>query len=305
MPRFFVIAGGIMSEEKKSSCATCTSTTCSAKKQMENESSEQFAARQEIKKTLCQIKNKVLIMSGKGGVGKSSVAVNIAMELALQGKSVGLLDIDLHGPSVPTMFGLQKKNVTIENNKIIPLTFGGLKIMSVGFFLPDSDDAIIWRGPVKHGMIQQFFKDVDWGVLDYMILDSPPGTGDELLSLLNTVEELTGAVLVTTPQEVAAADVRKSVNFCEKANVKVLGIVENMSGYACPHCGQVTTIFKAGAGEQIAQKYGIKLLGKIPIDPAIGESGDAGIPFVYAANHSASAKELQSITKQLMEICEK
>ncbi|MBO4441765.1 Mrp/NBP35 family ATP-binding protein [bacterium] len=295
-----------MAEEKKSSCATCSSTTCSAKNKHANENDEQFAARRQIAENLCKIKHKVIVMSGKGGVGKSSVAVNIAMALAMDGKNVGLLDIDLHGPSVPTMFGLTDGKISVsENNRFIPITFGGLKIMSVGFFLPDRDDAIIWRGPLKHAMIQQFFKDVDWGTLDYLIIDSPPGTGDELLSLVNTVEDLTGAVLVTTPQEVAAADVRKSVTFCEKANVKVLGIVENMSGYACPHCGEVSQIFKIGAGQKIAEKYGFPLLGKIPIDPAIGESGDNGVPFVYMQSKSASAKEIESITNKMVAICEK
>ena len=295
-----------MAEEKKSSCATCSSKTCSAKNKHANENDEQFAARQQIAENLCKIKHKVIVMSGKGGVGKSSVAVNIAMALAMDGKNVGLLDIDLHGPSVPTMFGLTDGKISVsENNRFIPITFGGLKIMSVGFFLPDRDDAIIWRGPLKHAMIQQFFKDVDWGTLDYLIIDSPPGTGDELLSLVNTVEDLTGAVLVTTPQEVAAADVRKSVTFCEKANVKVLGIVENMSGYACPHCGEVSQIFKIGAGQKIAEKYGFPLLGKIPIDPAIGESGDNGVPFVYMQSKSASAKEIESITNKMVAICEK
>lgn len=271
---------------------------------MANENDEQFLARQEIKKNLCQIKNKILVMSGKGGVGKSSVAVNIAMALAMDGKTVGLLDIDLHGPSIPTMFGLKDGRINVENNKFQPITFGALKIMSVGFFLQESDDAIIWRGPIKHGMIQQFFKDVDWGTLDYLVIDSPPGTGDELLSLINTVEDLTGAVLVTTPQEVAAADVRKSVNFCEKARIKVLGIVENMSGFVCPHCGKVTQIFKAGAGTQIAEKYNIKLLGKIPLDPAVGESGDCGLPLVYAHSESPTAKEFESVTRQIEDICE-
>lgn len=292
-------------ETKHSSCENCTSESCSAKKQMENETAEQFAARQEIKNNLCKIKNKILVMSGKGGVGKSSVAVNIAMALAMDGKNVGLLDIDLHGPSIPTMFGMKDGKINIsENNKFIPITFGALKIMSVGFFLQDSDDAIIWRGPIKHGMIQQFFKDVEWGTLDYLVIDSPPGTGDELLSLINTVDDLTGAVLVTTPQEVAAADVRKSVNFCEKAHIKILGIVENMSGYICPHCGKVTEIFKAGAGTQIAEKYKIKLLGKIPLDPAIGESGDCGLPFVYAKSDSPAGKEFESVTRQIECICE-
>ena len=288
-----------------SSCESCTSTTCSAKKQMQDETDEQFLARQEIKKNLCKIKNKILVMSGKGGVGKSSVAVNLAMKLALEGKTTGLLDIDLHGPSIPTMFGMKDGKINVnENNKLLPVTFGALKIMSVGFFLQDSDDAIIWRGPIKHGMIQQFFKDVSWGTLDYLVIDSPPGTGDELLSLINIVEDLTGAVLVTTPQEVAAADVRKSVNFCEKANIKILGIVENMSGYVCPHCGKVTDIFKVGAGTQIAEKYNLKLLGKIPLDPAVGDSGDCGLPFVYAHSESPTAKEFESVTRQIEDICE-
>ncbi len=286
---------------KTSNCSSCQDTSCSAKTKKNDENSEEFINRQAIKQNLCKIKNKIIVMSGKGGVGKSSVAVNLATALSLEGKSVGLLDIDIHGPSIPTMMNLKNSPIISNGEKMMPIIFGSMKVMSVGFFLQDNDDALIWRGPMKHGVVEQFIRDVEWGNLDYLIIDSPPGTGDEHLSLIQTIDDMSGAILVTTPQEVAAADVRKSVSFCEKTNLKIIGIIENMSGFVCPHCGEITNIFNSGAGQKIADKYGFELLGKIPIDPSVGESGDAGTPFVYSKQNTKAAEVLSSIAAKVID----
>lgn len=229
--------------------------------------------------TLGKIKNKIVVMSGKGGVGKSTVAVNLASALALAGFKVGLLDVDIHGPSVPQMLNLQNTGVMMDGDLILPQEIGSLKVVSLGFMIDDPDGAIIWRGPMKIGVIKQFLSEVAWGELDYLVIDSPPGTGDEPLTvcqLLNDAE----AVIVTTPQQVAANDVAKSLNFCKQINMKVLGLVENMSGFVCPHCNEVVEIFPGNAGEELAEKFGVELLAKIPLDPAVAHGGDAGTPFI-------------------------
>ena len=192
---------------------------------------------------------------GKGGVGKSTVAVTIAVALQMAGKRVGLLDIDIHGPSIPTMLGLDGQTLQGGANGLLPVDLDGLKVMSLGFLIPDPDQAVIWRGPMKMGVIKQFLKDVDWGDLDYLIIDSPPGTGDEPLSLCQLIGNLDGAVVVTTPQKVAAVDVRKSITFCHQLNVPVLGVVENMSGFVCPKCGEMTPILSAGGGRRISRTW--------------------------------------------------
>ena len=235
-----------------------------------------------VKNCLDKIKNKLVVMSGKGGVGKSTVAVNLAMALAMEGYSVGLLDVDLHGPSVPKMLHLEDAALmATEEQRMIPVSFGGLKVMSVGFLLRDPDEAVVWRGPVKMGVIKQFITDVEWGELDYLVVDAPPGTGDEPLTICQLLGEEAGAVIVTSPQQIAAVDVSKSLNVCCQLEMPVAGIIENMSGFVCPHCGEITNIFSSGAGEQLAQKYGVELLGKIPIDPVICGDGDAGTPFIH------------------------
>ncbi|NOY75412.1 MAG: Mrp/NBP35 family ATP-binding protein [Kiritimatiellaeota bacterium] len=228
---------------------------------------------------LCEIKHKILVLSGKGGVGKSTVAANLAVALSETGAKVGLLDIDIHGPSVPTMFGLTDASArpgTTENS-ISPIIIAeNLKTMSIGFLLQNKDDALIWRGPMKIGVVKQFLKDVEWGELDYLIVDLPPGTGDEPLSICQMIDDIDGAVVVSTPQEVALADVRKSINFCAKLNLKVLGVVENMSGFQCPKCGEVVDIFKSGGAEKMCAEMMVSFAGRIPLTPEIVESGDAG-----------------------------
>jgi len=253
---------------------------------------------------LDKIRKKIVVISGKGGVGKSTVAVNMAMALSLQGKRVGLLDVDLHGPSVPTMLGLTDVQIFTDGDAIIPARVGTLSVMSLGFMLSDRDEAVIWRGPMKTSVIGQLLKDVAWGELDYLIVDCPPGTGDEPLSVCQLLEHPDGAVVVTTPQEVAVADVRKSVNFCRQLDIPVLGVVENMSGFACPECGTVTAIFKTGGGKQLADAFHVPFLGCIPIDPAIGVSGDNGAPFVRQFSDSAAARAFAAIVGPILQLTE-
>lgn len=252
-----------------------------------------------VKNSLAKIKNKLVVMSGKGGVGKSTVAVNLAMALAMEGYSVGLLDIDLHGPSVPKMLKLEDAAPEAENDRMIPVSYGGLKVMSVGFLLRDPDEAVIWRGPMKMGVIKQFITDVAWGELDYLVVDAPPGTGDEPLTICQLLGPEAGAVIVTTPQQIAAVDVAKSINFCCQLEMPVAGIIENMSGFACPHCGKVTEIFSSGAGEALARKFGVELLGKIPIDPAICRDGDEGTPFIHHDAKTPTGRAFAAIVKRI------
>lgn len=264
----------------KSDCKNCSSTTCSAQAKADNETEEEFSARQLLSLKMCKIKHKILVLSGKGGVGKSTVAANIAVALSKEGKKVGLLDADIHGPSIPTIFGLQNATISpsTRDNSIPPVQITeNLKAISVGFLLQNQDDALIMRGPMKMGIIQQFLKDVEWGELDYLIADLPPGTGDEPLSMCQLINDVDGAVVVTTPQEVALADVRKSINFCHKLNLPVLGVVENMSGFVCPKCGDITNIFKQGGAEKMCGDMDVPFAGRIPLTADIVEAGDSGL----------------------------
>jgi len=213
----------------------------------------------------------------------------------MSGKRVGLLDVDIHGPSIPTMLGLEREAIRRGEEGLLPVDLGGIKVMSLGFLLRSQDDAVIWRGPLKMGVIKQFLKDVEWGDLDYLIIDSPPGTGDEPLSICQLIEQLDGAVVVTTPQKVAAVDVRKSITFCRQLQVPVLGVVENMSGFACPKCGEVTYILCSGGGRRIAEDMGVPFLGSIPIDPKIAEACDSGRAFVHRDATTAMAEVMRSI----------
>ncbi len=287
--------------EDKKTCDTCNDTACTAKKQNKDESKEEYADRQKLQATLCRIKHKIIVLSGKGGVGKSTVAVNLATALALNGLRVGLLDVDIHGPSVPTMLGLEKESLKGNASALFPVEFGGLKVMSLGFLLQNPDDAVIWRGPMKMGVIKQFLTDVQWGDLDYLIVDVPPGTGDEPLSICQLIQSLDGAVIVTTPQKVAAVDVRKSVSFCRRLNVPVLGVIENMSGFACPKCGEITQILPEGGGRKIASDMNVPFLGAIPMDPAVSHSGDAGKAFIYHESKNPTVKIMQDIIDQITE----
>ncbi len=261
-----------------------------------------FLDQQVLEERLGRIRHVILVLSGKGGVGKSTVAVNLAVSLSLAGKRVGLLDVDIHGPSVPKMLHLEEAAVQMNGDAIVPVEKAGLKVMSIGLLLHDRDDAVIWRGPLKMGVIRQFLKDVDWGDLDYLIIDSPPGTGDEPLSICQLVKNPDGAVIVTTPQDVATADVRRSITFCRQLNLPVIGVVENMSGFVCPKCREITNIFKAGGGERMAQDMGVPFLGRIPIDPAIDEACDIGRPFVSDCDHSQTAKAFTQIISPILSL---
>jgi ATP-binding protein involved in chromosome partitioning len=238
-----------------------------------------------------RIKHKIMILSGKGGVGKSTVATNVAVRLAMEGKKVGLLDSDFHGPSIPTLLNIEGQKPSSDGESILPVDFAqGIKVMSMGFLLPNRDDAVIWRGPMKMNVLKQLLTEVNWGDLDYLIIDFPPGTGDEPLSVAQLLPDCDGAVIVTTPQALSVNDVRKCINFCRQVNVPVIGVIENMSGLRCPNCGTMIDIFKSGGGEKMAQEMEVPFLGRIPIEPQIVEASDSGKPFVYHYNKTDAAK---------------
>lgn len=240
------------------------------------------------------VKNVILVGSGKGGVGKSTVAVNLAVSLAKSGARVGLLDADIYGPSIPIMLGVRHAKPKVADGKrILPVEAHGIGLISIGFFV-DQDQAMVWRGPMLHGAIVQFFRDVDWGNLDYLVLDLPPGTGDIQLTIAQQVK-VAGAVVVTTPQDIALADAIKAKTMFDKVEIPVLGIVENMSWFACPHCGERSEIFHHGGGEAAAQKLGVPFLGAVPLVTAIREGGDAGLPVVVSAPESAEARALAEV----------
>ncbi len=244
---------------------------------------------------MAQIKHKIMVLSGKGGVGKSTVAVNIAVALGLEGKKVGILDADFHGPSIPTLLHLNGKSLKSGENGIEPIDFvEGVKVMSIGFFMAEQDKAVIWRGPMKISVIKQLLAEVNWGELDYLIIDFPPGTGDEPLSVAQLIPNADGAIIVTTPQDLSLIDVRKSIDFCKQLKLPVLGVIENMSGLVCPHCSQVIDVFKRGGGEKMAGETGVPFLGRIPIEPLIVEASDSGKPFIY---HYGETKAAQAFNK--------
>ncbi|MCU0599512.1 MAG: Mrp/NBP35 family ATP-binding protein [Desulfobacterales bacterium] len=256
-------------------------------------------ARQSLKK----IKHKFIVMSGKGGVGKTSVSVNIAIALAKRGFKVGLMDVDVHGPDIPRMLGLKGMLGASEDRKILPIQFSeNLGAVSIESLMLNKDDAIIWRGPVKHSAIRQFIGEVDWGNLDFMIIDSPPGTGDEPLTVAQLIKDAK-AIIVTTPQEVALADVRKSINFCKTVKMEIFGLIENMSGYTCPHCGKAVDIFGAGGGERTAIMSSIAFLGKIPFDPTMVKSSDAGISFQDSYPESPITRAYEQIAENITKRC--
>lgn len=238
-----------------------------------------------------RIKHKIIVMSGKGGVGKSTVSVNLAAALAEMGLKAGLLDVDIHGPSVPKMLQLEDQGIHGDEGDLIPLEpTPNLKVMSIGLLLREPREAMICRGPMKTNIIRQFLRDVSWGDLDCLVVDCPPGTGDEPMSVVQLIGHVDGAVIVTTPQDLAIIDVRRSVIFCNRLQVEILGIVENMSGYTCPHCGELLDLFGSGGGLILAQDIKAPLLGAIPFDNQIVQSGDTGVPFVLADPESETTK---------------
>jgi ATP-binding protein involved in chromosome partitioning len=288
-----------MTEETK--CASCSEEKCEAKYRRPGELAEDFVERQTITSRLCRVKEKLVVLSGKGGVGKSTVAVNLATALTQAGKKVGLLDIDIHGPSIPKMLHLENAPVTGTDTTLDPVIAHKMKAMSIGLLLRDRDDAVIWRGPMKSNAIKQFLRDVEWGELDYLIVDSPPGTGDEPMTVIQLLDRPTGAIVVTTPQAVAVQDVRRSIMFCRQLQLPVIGVIENMSGFVCPKCGERTDIFQTGGGESMARDMGVAFLGSVPIDPQVTVSGDGGQPVVQAHPHSETSKAFGRIVRALLE----
>lgn len=244
---------------------------------------------------LQNVRHKLFIMSGKGGVGKSSVTVNLASALAARGYTVGILDVDLHGPSVPRLLGVTESVLANDQGKMLPVPCGErLSMISMDSFLKDRDTAILWRGPKKTGAIRQFLTDVHWGTLDYLVIDSPPGTGDEHITVLDAIPDA-GCVVVTTPQEISLADVRKALDFLQQVKAPVLGIVENMSGLACPHCGKEIDLFKKGGGEKLAKQYGLPFLGAVPLDPVTVIAADRGVPIVNMPEDSAAKRGFMAL----------
>ncbi len=252
--------------------------------------------------TLRNIKHVIIVMSGKGGVGKSTVSSNLAAALSMKGYQTGIMDIDITGPNIPKMFGVEDEQLTVNDQRqLVPVTVPpSLKIMSMAFLLPEKDAPVMWRGPVKMGAIKQFIEDVCWGDLDYLVVDMPPGTGDEALSIVQLIPKADGMVIVTTPQDVALLDSRKSLVFGAETHIPIIGIVENMSGFVCPHCGEVTNIFKSGGGEATAKDMNVQFLGRVPIEPGIVESGDSGLPVVLKYPESASAKAFEGIIDRIV-----
>ena len=250
---------------------------------------------------LSAIRHKIVVLSGKGGVGKSSVAANLAVTLSRKGLKTGLLDTDLHGPSIPTLLGMEGQRPTQGDGRTHPVLFSDtLKVMSIGLLLQDEAEALALRGPAKQSVIKEFLTAVDWGALDYLVIDCPPGLGDEPLTVIKLLRNVDGAVIVTTPQALALLDVRKSVIFCRHLKLPVIGIVENMSGHACPHCGGHTDIFKSGGGKQLADEMGVPFLGNIPLDPAMVSAGDDGTPFVEVNRGTPAGDAMEEIFARVL-----
>lgn len=278
--------------DANSGCSSCSSASGCDQSQKEAHEQEM------IKKRMADIRHKFLVISGKGGVGKSSVSVNLAATLAAQGNTVGILDADIHGPNIPKMLGVDNQKPLSSEDGVMPIAVSdNLRVMSIAFFLNSMDDAIIWRGPMKHSLIKQFLGDVVWGRLDYLIIDLPPGTGDEALSVAHVLKEVDGAVVVTTPQDVALLDSRKSITFCREIKIPRIGVVENMSGLYCPHCNELIDLFKSGGGERIAQEMKIPFLGKIPLEPQMVMSTDDGQAYVAHYPDSKAAEAFKTVAE--------
>jgi ATP-binding protein involved in chromosome partitioning len=261
---------------------------------------DQIAKKAKIKEAMALIKNKLLVLSGKGGVGKSTVSVHLAVALSSRGFLTGLLDIDLHGPSIPKMMGLSGQKVTVEHGLLKPLAFNkNLGVISMASILDDRKTAVIWRGPRKGGAIRQLLGDVLWGPLDYLIIDAPPGTGDESLSIAQLIPDVR-AVVVTTPQQVAIEDVRRSLQFLNKVSLNIVGVIENMSGLICPHCHEEIDLFRRGGGEALAREWGVPFLGRVPLEPNLVSEADAGRPYFQGHEDSAVAQAFNRIVEEII-----
>jgi ATP-binding protein involved in chromosome partitioning len=251
------------------------------------------------------VKHVILVLSGKGGVGKSTVAVNLAFALSNHGRNTGLLDLDFHGPSIPKMLGIEDQRPAVLDKALEPVhVTGTLAVMSMAFLLPDTSSPVVWRGPMKMAAIQQFLTEVNWGPLDYLVVDLPPGTGDEALSIAQLAPNLRGAVIVTTPQDVAVLDAVKAIKFIEKLELPVIGVIENMSGMVCPHCGVTIDLFGMGGGEKAAHDFGVPYLGAIPLDPAMVKAGDEGRPYILRHADSPTWKAVDAVMENLVNVVE-
>ncbi len=280
----------------------CGSGQCgTTQPQQPDVSQEQFMKEMKLQENIQRIKHKILVLSGKGGVGKSMVALRLAALLVSQGKKVGLLDIDVHGPSVPTLLGLEGQSLGIDasNESLKPIEHHGMKVISLGFLLKNQDDAVIWRGPLKMGVIRQFLQDVEWGDLDYLVVDAPPGTGDEPLSIAQLLPDA-HAILVSTPQKLATTDVRKSVSFCRKVNIDLLGIVENMSGLTCPECNKLIEIYPGGEAAKMAEEMNVPLLASLPIDPKLAKASDDGDAYNYVIRNYSNGDVFEPVLDKVL-----
>jgi len=286
-----MIHDSVDSAKKGSTCPSQAQNDMAARQKQEEAA---------IKASLSKIKHKIFVLSGKGGVGKSSVSANLAAALSKKGYKTGLMDVDVHGPSIAQMFGMTELLDISEKQLLLPKKINeNLKVVSVQALMQDKDQAIIWRGPAKTGMIKQFVSSVDWGELDFLIIDAPPGTGDETLTVVQTIPEALG-VVVTTPQEVALADIRKSISFCKTVHLKTLGIVENMAGFRCPHCNEPIELFSSGGGEKTAKAQGLTFLGSLPFDTRVVESGDKGSPLMFKDQDTEFTKAFDNIVENII-----
>jgi len=259
-----------------------------------------------LKDNLAKIQNKLIVMSGKGGVGKTTVAVNLAYGLANKNKKVGILDVDIHGPNIAKMLGIEGQKLTGSELGIEPIeVLPNLKAVSLSFLLKNKDQPVIWRGPLKMITIKQFLADVNWGQLDYLIVDSPPGTGDEPLSICQLIPDINGAIVVTTPQEVAILDSRKSILFAKELKISFIGVIENMSGFICPHCKKEIELFGFGGGEKAAGNLGVSFLGRLPVEPEIIKLGDSGQPFIHFKKETQTAKIMDEIINKIVSYTKK
>ena len=283
-------------EECKKECSGCpTASTCESA-----HSGQNLPRRADV-----NVRHVIMVLSGKGGVGKSTVSVNLAYSLSNHGFRVGLLDLDMHGPNIPKMLGIEDHTLTVMGELIEPVhVTGKLSVMSMAFLLPDTSTPIIWRGPMKMAAIQQFLKEVNWGTLDYLVVDLPPGTGDEALTIAQIAPNLRGAVIVTTPQDVATLDARKSVKFIQKLEIPVLGIIENMSGMVCPHCGEEIDLFGKGGGQKIAEELNVPFLGSIPLDIDMRKAGDEGRPFIIRRGNNTTWASVDNVMEALIKVIE-
>jgi len=262
---------------------------------------KQHQQQEMMKKSLDKIKNKLFVLSGKGGVGKSSVSANLAVSLAKKGFKTGLMDVDLHGPSIAQMFGITGLlDMSSEDQQLLApkKVMDNLTVVTIQALMQDKDQAVIWRGPAKTGMINQFIANVDWGELDFLVIDAPPGTGDEPISIAQAIPDAQG-IIVTTPQEVALADIRKSISFCKTVKLKTLGIVENMASFNCPHCNEPIDLFNTGGGKATAEQFGLTFLGSIPFDLDVVKSGDKGVPMLTNDSDSKFAKNFEKIVENI------